>query len=356
MEAINEYQTAIVFQGGGALGAYEYGVTKALYEQRPGFKPAAVTGVSIGAINAALLVGAKYDPLESLDEVWCNRFAETLPAPGLALLGPQATAEIQQYLSGFGNAGMYELRYDHLFEPWRRTSIYDLEPLRRTLREFIDPDRLNLSQIVRLVLGAVDVATGQPQNFDNLRERLEIEHIIASASLPPYFPMTRIRDRHYWDGGLVENTPLSSAINCLEDLAGEVRREVIVVELFPQEARLPRDLVAANNRLGQLLFGSKLRIDRRLFRIVNDTIEFLQRIEPLIPQHFKDDPAYHEIFARHKRIDALTVMTAEFPENRADARDFSRETIRSRIELGYEQAKRQGIGRPHPVEELAGDV
>ena len=54
----DDYQTAIVLQGGGALGAYEYGVLNALYDTRPGFQPAVVTGVSIGAITATVLVGA----------------------------------------------------------------------------------------------------------------------------------------------------------------------------------------------------------------------------------------------------------------------------------------------------------
>jgi NTE family protein len=348
---MNEYQTAIVFQGGGALGAYEYGVIKALYEERAGFKPAAVTGVSIGAINAALLVGARHDPLKTLEKVWCERFAEVLPPPVEMLLGPPVTQKMEQVLSSFGNSGMYQLRQDHLVAPWQRTSIYDLEPLRRTLRELIDPEKLNRSYETRVVLGAVNVATGKPRDFDNQHERLEIEHIIASGSLPPAFPMTHLGGHYYWDGGLFQNTPLSSAINCLEQLTGDFRREVIVVELFPEKAPLPKDMAAVMNRYGQLLFASKLSIDRKMFRTINDTITFLQRIEPHIPDEFKHDRAYQQIFARHTKIDALTVITAEFPEDQADAGDFSRQTIRSRIKLGYDQAVRQHVSRPHPVDE-----
>jgi predicted acylesterase/phospholipase RssA len=74
MDNTRDYRTALVLQGGGALGAYEYGVLKALYETRPHFTPAVVTGISIGAINAAVLVGAKDDPLRMLDDVWRQRF------------------------------------------------------------------------------------------------------------------------------------------------------------------------------------------------------------------------------------------------------------------------------------------
>ena len=126
-----------------------------------------------------------------------------------------------------------------------------------------------------------------------------------------------------------------------------------MVELFPAKAPLPNDLAEVMNRCGQLLFASKLKIDRKLFRTIGGIISFLQKIEPHIPQQFRDDPAYREIFTRHRKIDALTVITAEFPAAQNSAADFSRETIRSRIELGYEQAMRQHIARPHPVERLA---
>jgi NTE family protein len=350
---MNDYQTAIVLQGGGALGAYEYGVIKALYEERPGFKPAAVTGVSIGAINAGLLVGARHDPLEALEEVWRNRFTEILPPPLGILLGPLATQKVEQCLSTFGNAGMYQLQQDHLLAPWQRTSIYNLEPLRRTLQELIDGDKLNRSHHTRLVLGALNVAKGESEYFDNQDVRLDIEHIVASGSLPPAFPLTPIGGHYYWDGGLFQNTPLSSAINCLEQLPTDSRREVIVVELFPAEAPLPTDMAEVMNRIGQLLFASKLSIDRKLFKTINGIIAFLEKIQPHIPEQFQDDPVYQELFVKHKKIDALTVIVADFPKDQANAGDFSRETIRSRIELGYEQAKRQHIGRPHPVEPFA---
>jgi NTE family protein len=347
---MNGYQTAIVLQGGGALGAYEYGVIKALYEDRHGFKPAAVTGVSIGAINAALLVGAKHDPLKALEEVWESRFTEILPPPLEMLLGPWASHKLEQLFGGFGNAGMYQLQQDHPLTPYQRTSIYNLEPLRRTLKEFIDSDKLNQSYNIRLVLGALNVATGEPRYFDNRKERVGIEHAIASGSIPPAFPLTPIGEDHFWDGGLFDNTPLSSAINCLEELPGDLRRELIVVELFPAAAPLPKDMADVMNRLGQLLFASKLRIDRKLFRTIGRTLAFLQKIQPHIPEDLRDDPAYQELFVKHKKIDALTVITADFSADQANAADFSRETIRSRIELGYEQAKRQQIGTPHPVE------
>jgi NTE family protein len=346
---MDNYRTAIVFQGGGALGAFEYGVLKALYEARRGFKPAAVTGVSIGAINAAVLVGAKDNPLETLEELWRKRFTELLPPPARTLLGPLVTREIEQRLAAFGNAGMYQLRQEYLLAPLLCTSMYNLEPLRRTLRELIQEDKLNQPEDTRLVLGAVNVATGEPKYFDNQCHRIEIDHIIASASIPPAFPMTPIRGQHYWDGGLFLNTPLSSAINCLEQIPGEVRRELIVVELFPMGAPLPKDMAQVTNRLGQLIFANKFKIDHKLFRTINDTIDFMRKIEEHIPAQFRREPAYQNLFAKHKKIDALTVIKAEFPNDKANAGDFSEDTIAYRIEAGSKEAKKQNISAPHPV-------
>jgi NTE family protein len=346
---MNNYRTAIVFQGGGALGAYEYGVIKALYEARRGFKPAAVTGVSIGAINAAILVGAKDDPLETLEKIWRKRFTELLPPPARTLLGPLITRTIEQGLAAFGNAGMYQLRQEYLLAPPLCTSMYNLEPLRRTLRELVDVDKLNQPEDTRLVLGAIDVATGEPEYFDNQLHRLEIDHIIASASIPPAFPMTPIGGRLYWDGGLFLNTPLSSAINCLEQIPGDIRRELIVVELFPMSAPLPKNLAEVTNRLGQLIFANKFKIDHKLFSTINDAIDFIGKIEEHIPPELRSEPAYQNLFAKHKKIDALTVIIAKFPDDKANAGDFSDDTIHYRIEAGYNEAMSQKISAPQPV-------
>jgi len=131
-------RTALALQGGAALGAYEYGVLKALYEQ-PNFSLDIITGVSIGAFQAAVLAGAKDDPIGTLDMMWRDRF--TISDPPLV---PQF---IKQYLSILGNQHMYRVRPDFVLAPLFATSIYDSAPLHRTLSELIDLDRLNSSPI-----------------------------------------------------------------------------------------------------------------------------------------------------------------------------------------------------------------
>ena len=138
-------ETAIVLQGGGALGAYEFGVLRALYERRPGFSPVAVAGVSIGAITAAVLGGAAGDPIGALDTLWRRKLTVGAP-PGLP-------AAVDRSLAMLGNPGMYQLHAGLFTAPWLLTSVYDTAPLRATLAELVDPARLNAAD-PRVIVGA----------------------------------------------------------------------------------------------------------------------------------------------------------------------------------------------------------
>src|SRR4051812_15945944 len=150
----SKVSTAIVLQGGGALGAYEYGVLKALYEQRPGFRPVAVAGISIGAITAAVLGGAQGDPIAALDRLWRHKLTVAPPLPAGWL-----PAQMERSLAVFGNPGMYRPHAALFTAPWAVTSIYDTAPLRRTLAELVDPATLN-DEATRVFVGATRVDTG----------------------------------------------------------------------------------------------------------------------------------------------------------------------------------------------------
>src|SRR6202790_1803736 len=91
------------------------------------------------------------------------------------------------------------------------TAFYDTRPLRETLLRLVDFDVLNNGD-VRYAAGAVNVTTGNFVYFDSTRGMIEPEHVMASAALPPAMPMVRIGSDHFWDGGLVSNTPLQNII------------------------------------------------------------------------------------------------------------------------------------------------
>jgi NTE family protein len=296
-------RTALALQGGAALGAYEYGVLKALYKQ-PHFTLDIITGVSIGAFQAAVLAGAKGDPIQTLDLMWRDRF--TIGDPPLV---PQV---IKQYLSVLGNQHMYRVRPDFVLAPLFATSIYDSAPLHRTLSELIDLDQLNSSPI-HVVLSAVNIATGEVTYFENRNgKRLSIDQIVASGSIAPALPMTRVTDdqtgkpSYFWDGAFHSNLPLSRAINLLEQFdEGDphTERELIVVELFPMAGQIPGTMVDVFDRILQLLFSSKLRLDQALFDTMTAYIELIEQIDRELPADspVRELPGYREL-TRHKKM------------------------------------------------------
>lgn len=336
--------TAIVLQGGGALGAYEYGVLKALYETREGFTPVAVTGISIGAVTAAVLGGSKGDPIDALDRLWRDKLTVSamMPLPQL----------IDRSLAALGDPGMYRLDGRQLLQmmlpPWNLTSIYDTGPLRETLAELVDVDKLN-GEHPRVVVGATDVETAQIKFFDRTCcGGLTFEHVAASGSLPPGFPMTEIDGRHYWDGGLFSNTPLSPAIDALEDAAGGRRdaiRELIVIELFPMNAPVPNSMINVLERMVQLQYTSRLKLDKHFFDKVDRFVDLIETIERSLPADsgIRNDPQYKEMLG-YRKINHFNVVTSTMPFSLSAAGDFSRSSIHARIEAGYDDAIKQGIG------------
>ena len=358
------------------MGAYECGVLKALYECRLGFEPSAVTGLSIGAVNAAVLAGAKHNPIGTLEDLWCNKFSTPDIIPRVTQFIPESFVPpiMDQHVPR--NPAMFNIRPEYIFMPllagFYTNSFCDTSPLRETLKEVIDPAKLNDYRKTRVAVTAVNVETGELEVFDN-KDGLNVDHVLASGSLPPGFPMTRIGNNYYWDGGVNSNTPLSPAINCLEDFAAK-KREVIVVELVPMEGQLPHNIRDVMSRFFNLIFASKVKLDRQLFEKYADYIEFAQDVHILLEtlqsnQELKDQinkilsgkkqgfsvediarsDGYRSL-AKHKRIDAVTVIPFRLTTpHLADPSDFSPEIIAERIRMGYQEAMRQEIGNPIPL-------
>jgi len=207
----------LVLQGGGALGAYQAGVFEALHDAR--IKPDWVAGVSIGAINSALIAGNPPERRVSrLEEFW-HLVSSAWPALSWSNDGPARSwlNEVSAALVMlFGVPGFFMPRVPPApFQPAGMPgaiSYYDTTLLARTLERLIDFDLLN-SGPVRLSVGAVNVQTGNFTYFDSARQRLDFRHIAASSALPPGFAPVEIDGEHYWDGGLVPNTPLQYVLD-----------------------------------------------------------------------------------------------------------------------------------------------
>ena len=200
-----------------------------------------------------------------------------------------------------------------------------------------------------MIVGAINVATGVMEYFRSRQPGgLTFEHVAASGSLPPSFPMTPIGEHRYWDGGLFSNTPLGPAINALEQAAGgdrAVERELVVVELFPMRAAVPRTFTDVLKRMVQLQYTSRLTLDDDFFDQISNLIDLIAAVDDALPADspIRSDPLFTKL-RTHRKIDHLNVVTSSLPPELSNAGDFSRSSIEARIRAGYEDAMNQGIG------------
>jgi NTE family protein len=200
-------QVVLVLQGGGALGSYQAGVYEALAEAD--LHPDCVAGISIGAINSAIIAGNPRERrVERLREFW-ERITDRkvwLFTPDGDIPRKARNATSAWLTSALGQPGFFKPRSPG---PWLAfagaqdaTSYYDTAPLRETLLDLVDFSLLNAG-VTRFAVGAVNVLSGNFIYFDNAQEQIEPSHIMASGALPPALPMVKIGTDHYWDGGIV---------------------------------------------------------------------------------------------------------------------------------------------------------
>lgn len=262
---------ALVLQGGGALGSYQAGVYEGLVEA--GIVPNWVAGISIGAINCALIAGnAPEHRVARLHEFWRTVCQPAFGAPSADWL--QATAEQVggPFRTAFNavEAGRAVLEGQHGFfvprltppwwphRPFAELSWYDVSPLKLTLERLVDFDRINAGGM-RVTVSAVNVKSGNFERFDNTqgpwKGRLRAEHFMASGALPPGFPAIEIDGECYWDGGLVSNTPLADV------LADTPRRDTLAfqVDLWSAVGPLPKNLYDVEERQKDIRFSSRTR-------------------------------------------------------------------------------------------------
>jgi NTE family protein len=291
-----DQENILVLQGGGALGAYQAGVFEGLSADYR--EPTWVAGISIGAVNAALIAGNPPGRrVHRLREFW-ELLSSSLPSPCAAFAAPfHASAQARGALNAtnaahamlFGVPGFFSPRM--LPAPLQPSgtleaiSYYDTAPMRQTLEKLVDFDRINAGPM-RLSVGAVNVRTGNFEYFDSARQRIDVRHIMASAALPPGFAPVEIDGEFYWDGGLVSNTPLQYVL----DQPGKQRRVVFQVDLFAARGELPATLDEAAEREKDIRFSSRTRLattnelDRQVMA------QAAQRLIAKLPPALRNDP------------------------------------------------------------------
>ena len=274
---------ALVLQGGGALGAYQVGAFEGLCASK--FEPDWVAGISIGAINAALIAGNPPDKRQQrLDEFW-TRASSQIAWPAIPWdTGDAANAALNELNAGIimaaGVPGFFKPRLPpSLFQKSgdpTTLSVYDTEPLRETLEALVDFDLINHESGMRLSVGAVDIETGSQRYFDSKRgfdgtpDIIGPQHIMASAALPPGFPAIKIGNAYYWDGGLTSNTPLEHVLR----MKGDDSLLIFQLDLFSAKGRLPTSVAEISEREKDIRFASRsavnARKDRELYNAGKD--------------------------------------------------------------------------------------
>ncbi|MGN6383161.1 MAG: DUF3734 domain-containing protein [Dyella sp.] len=300
---------ALVLQGGGALGAYQAGVLEALAES--GIAPHWIAGISIGALNAAIIAGnppeERVAKLRTFWDTICQPPFLSAPLAAAPLDGFSWPLAVQNGLSGMaalrtlfeGQAGFFLPRLPAPpFAPWRRgpatASWYDTAPLRATLERLVDFDRLNDARAMRVSVGAVNVRTGNFAYFDNTRQTLRAEHFMASGALPPGFPAVEIDGEYYWDGGMVSNTPLYQVLvdrPCHDAL-------IFQVDLWSAQGELPHDLAQVAARSKDIQYSSRTRLVTEYMRRDLEQQRLLHDLMELVPPERRSEPAYRRAEAR----------------------------------------------------------
>jgi NTE family protein len=328
-------QIVLVLQGGGALGAYQAGVFESLSKVYR--EPTWVAGISIGAINAALIAG---NPA-ALRPARLREFWETLSSSGgsngFALGGRESVNEFSAAsVMLFGVPGFFSPRFPPAPFQARGSldaiSYYDTAPLLKTLERLVDFELIN-SGAMRLSLGAVNVRTGNFKYFDSTKERIDARHVMASAALPPGFAPVEIDGQFYWDGGIVSNTPLQYVL----DEASVKRRVVFQVDLFAATGDMPTNMAEVTEREKDIRFSSRTRLNTTVELDRQVLAHAAQRLIAKLPPELRSDPDVLALSRVHSdgAVDVVhLIYRSKHYESQSKDYEFSRLSMREHWSAG----------------------
>ena len=335
--------TVLVLQGGGSLGAYQAGAYEGLAEA--GLTPDWVTGVSIGAINAALIAGnPPARRVERLRTFW-DRVSAAAPLMLPPALDPLRLAFNRISAFGaiaFGINGFFSPRVPPPYFAEQGSpgalSFYDTEPLKRTLDELVDFDLVN-NHSMRMSVGAVKVRTGDSVYFDNRHRHITADHVRASGALPPGFPPITIDGDEYWDGGIVSNSPLWYVL----DDSPRLNALIVQVDLFSAKGELPSDLNEVLERAKDIQYSSKTRFNTKRVKELNELHNVLGRLLEQLPPSLRNGPDGRQLARLCDQGDiTIAHLINRRLANSAQSKDydFSRTTINELWQAGLEDVRR----------------
>ena len=341
---------ALLLQGGGALGAYQAGVYEALVQS--GIHPDWVAGISIGAINSALIAGNPPERrVEKLREFWERVTSDVFGSWPQDFLTPLAKGDwvrgLMNQISAnsamlSGASGFFAPR---LLSPWlhptgsiEATSFYDASALRSTLESLVDFDRINAREM-RFSVGAVNVRSGNFVYFDSTTHTIRPEHVMASGALPPAFAAVEIDGERYWDGGLISNTPLQWVLDSTP------RQDTLAfqVDLWSARGDFPGNMAEVETRQKEIQYSSRTRANtdqfKRAQRIRNTVAALLESL----PDNLKDEPnakLLGSIAGRKVYNMVHLIYRAKNYEGNSKDYEFSRSSMETHWRAGYQDTVR----------------
>jgi NTE family protein len=331
-------RVALVLQGGGALGAYQAGVYQALAEAH--CDPNWIAGVSIGAINSALIAGNPPEKrLSALRTFWGTVSGRHVwsytPEGDLFRDWRNQTSAMMAML--LGQPGFFKPRPTN---PWfslagadSAQSFYETDELRRSLESLVDFGRINSGE-KRLSVGAVNVRTGNFIYFDTAKMRIGPEHIMASGALPPALPAVKIDGELYWDGGIVSNTPLQHLL----DQEPAESSLVFQVDLFSARGAVPRQMADVLARQKDITYSSRTRQNTDTYaRVHLLKMKLLNALERVPPESLSE--AEKALIAEYSRAGDVNIVHLIYQkktyEGHVQDYEFSGTSMREHWESGY---------------------
>ena len=305
------------------------------------YMPDWVAGISIGAVNAAIIAGnAPKDRVDRLRSFW-----EDITAP--TMLWPHASGALaawQRWTSAtmaiaFGQPGFFS-PHPRAWPPSDTcTSYYSTSALKATLERLVDFDRINARKEMRLSVGAVNVETGDFAYFDSSEMTIRPEHVMASGALPPGFPPIEIDGEQYWDGGLFSNTPLQY----MADYYPRRSRLIFQVDLFPARARQrPTNLDEVHERDKDIRYSSRTRLTTNTLRERHDVRHAINELHNLLPPEIASTEQAKRLLA-HGCVTTMDIVQLIYrpdePQGSWKDFEFSRPTMALRWQQGAGDAR-----------------
>jgi NTE family protein len=336
-----KYETVLVLQGGGSLGAYECGVFRALSKHGINFD--VIVGTSIGAINASLIAGSKEDSAaENLENFWlelAENITSVFPEPMRAYLSIY-------FASTWGNPHVV-LPIFGFPNPWifsfNQPFLYDNSPLKKTISNFINLKKLNMKN-PRIILTSVDIQEGRSVSFDSNKIKIDEDHIMASAGYPFYgISWTKKDGKYLWDGSLLSNTPLREAISAspISD------KDVYIVSLFPRrQENLPKNMIESWHRARDIMHSDKTEHNVKMSKVISRYVDMIKKMHDILENAQLDNKSrddlqklqheYHKLASQRGAMikNIVRIERTEDTHFLLEDADFSLSKIKHLIEEG----------------------